>query len=78
MATKTIKIGQHSSLDLKYIAEDGLWELVYKAGGELQVSELKVLNHAGFIYRSEQTGIDYEHEDGAVDYMKIYYFAKIA
>ena len=77
MATKTIKIGQHSSLDLKYIAEDGLWELVYKAGGELQVSELKVLNHAGFIYRSEQTGTAF-HTDGTVDYMKIYYFAKIA
>jgi hypothetical protein len=77
MATKTIKIGQYSSLDLEYIEEDSLWELVFDHGMELEVNELKVLNREGLVYHSEQTGIDYENEDGTVDYMNIYYFTII-
>ena len=73
MATKTIKIGQYSSLDLEYIGEDGLWELVFDHGMELEVNELKVLNREGLIYHSEQTCVDYENEDGTVNYMNIYY-----
>jgi hypothetical protein len=76
MATKTI-IAQYTSLDLEYIEEDGLWELVFDHGMELEVNDLKVLNRKGFVYHSEQTGIDYENEDGTVDYMNIYYFTII-
>jgi hypothetical protein len=56
--------------------DNNLYELILTEGEELTLSEIKALNNQGFVYHSEQTGIDYETEDGP-EYMDIYYFAKV-
>jgi hypothetical protein len=42
----------------------------------LSLKELKILNQNGFIYDGELLEVDYEYEDGLIDYMDIYYFKK--
>ena len=77
-----IKINSWRIVELNRLIPDDLdekdiWELAFESGEELDLLELKKLNEEGFIYHDEQTGIDYENEDGTVDYMNIYYFYKI-
>jgi hypothetical protein len=53
-----------------------LYELCLLEGESLSMKELKILNQNGFLYDSEITEVDYENEDGSVDYMNLYYFKK--
>lgn len=61
-------------------SESNCFELIHEDGAELELRELKTLNEAGYVYHSEQTGIDFEDEDedGKIitRYMNIYYFSK--
>ena len=69
--------------DMKLIQENpssNVYELVLDDGEELSFNDLKELNGQGFVYHSEQTGIDFEDEDEDGNlftrYMNIYYFSK--
>ena len=56
--------------------DETLFELCLLEGESLSMKELKVFNQNGFVYHSELTEVDYENEDGSVDYMNLYYFKK--
>lgn len=62
--------------------DTNVFEYILEDGEELTLSELKTLNHLGYVYHSEQTEIDYEDQlddDTLVTkYMSIYYFARHA
>jgi len=59
---------------------ENVYELILEDEEELTIYDLKTLNENGFMYHSEQTGIDYEDQDDdgnlIICYMNIYYFSK--
>jgi hypothetical protein len=71
-----IACGHHNITLQQDMLGANVYEYVLPSGEGLTTQELKVLNNQGFVYHSEQTGIDYETENG-VEYMDIYYFVKI-
>jgi hypothetical protein len=71
-----IACGHHTIALQQDMLGSNVYEYVLPSGEGLTAQELKVLNNQGFVYHSEQTGIDYETANG-VEYMDIYYFAKI-
>jgi hypothetical protein len=56
--------------------DENLFELCLIEGETLSLKELKTLNQNGFIFDGELLEVDYENEDGSIDYMDIYYFKK--
>ena len=71
----TLTVGSNE-LNL-HLVNGNYYELSLFDGQELSTKELKVINQIGLVYHSEILNVDYENKDSQIEYMNIYYFAKV-
>lgn len=72
-------LGEYENMDVNYDNDTGTYEVIFEdihENGTLMLScnELMNMNRDGLVYVGEQTGIDYEMDNGNMLYMDIYYF----